>query len=333
MRAAEHERVDVRRASGVEVLLRDETRRRVVGPPLLDERHEQRARRARRTCACGASARIARSYAPEFDRARRCRSRRSRRPSTRRTAARAPGSTTPTTGTGSSARSVGSACAVAVLHATTTAFTPCSEQERGDLAAVAAHRLRALRTVRHARRVAEVEDRLVGQLAHELARDGQPADARVEDADRARGAVGAGAHHASTRNGERRATTRRAHGDLRRAGPTGSRTTNASAPAKRWLNAMTREPVLEMQASRADQGGRELIRGSAPPVAGIGLPAVSTGKLGASVLSPRNAFASAQVERATSRPSRARLLRRRRRAHRSWSGRGATARAPAASSE
>jgi hypothetical protein len=42
------------------------------------------------------------------------------------TAARAPGSTTPMTGTGSSALSTGSACAVAVLQATTIALTPCS---------------------------------------------------------------------------------------------------------------------------------------------------------------------------------------------------------------
>jgi hypothetical protein len=40
------------------------------------------------------------------------------------TAARAPGSTTPITGIVSSWRRTGSACAVAVLQATTTAFTP-----------------------------------------------------------------------------------------------------------------------------------------------------------------------------------------------------------------
>ena len=40
-------------------------------------------------------------------------------------AARAPGSITPTTGTGEAARSASSAWAVLVLHATTTAFTPC----------------------------------------------------------------------------------------------------------------------------------------------------------------------------------------------------------------
>jgi hypothetical protein len=41
-----------------------------------------------------------------------------------RTAARAPGSTTPITGKSNSRVSASSACAVAVLHATTIAFTP-----------------------------------------------------------------------------------------------------------------------------------------------------------------------------------------------------------------
>ena len=41
-----------------------------------------------------------------------------------RTAARAPGSITPTTGTGDRAVRCSSACAVLVLHATTTALTP-----------------------------------------------------------------------------------------------------------------------------------------------------------------------------------------------------------------
>jgi hypothetical protein len=45
-------------------------------------------------------------------------------PEVRSTAARAPGSTTPITGIGSCARSAGSAAAVAVLHATTSIFTP-----------------------------------------------------------------------------------------------------------------------------------------------------------------------------------------------------------------
>ena len=41
------------------------------------------------------------------------------------TAARAPGSITPITGTGDCSRSTVSACAVLVLHATTTSLTPC----------------------------------------------------------------------------------------------------------------------------------------------------------------------------------------------------------------
>ena len=102
------------------------------------------------------------------------------------TAARAPGSTTPITGMSSSSRSAASACAVAVLHAMTMLFTPSLAQEGGDLAAVAPHGIRALRAVRHARRVAEVDDALVRQLANDLVRDRQSADARVEDADGAR---------------------------------------------------------------------------------------------------------------------------------------------------
>ena len=57
-------------------------------------------------------------------------------------------------------------------------------QKAGDLAAVAPHGVGTLRAVRHARRVAEVDDALVRKLAHDFVRDRQPADARVEDADR-----------------------------------------------------------------------------------------------------------------------------------------------------
>jgi hypothetical protein len=45
------------------------------------------------------------------------------------TAAVAPGSTTPMTGSGCSERSASSAWAVAVLQATTTAFTPSSRRK------------------------------------------------------------------------------------------------------------------------------------------------------------------------------------------------------------
>ena len=57
-------------------------------------------------------------------------------------------------------------------------------QKRSDLAAVAAHGVGTLRPVRHARRVAEIHDALVGKLANQLVNDGESADTRVEDADR-----------------------------------------------------------------------------------------------------------------------------------------------------
>jgi hypothetical protein len=90
-----------------------------------------------------------------------------------RTAARAPGSTTPIDRHIELVASVGSACAVAVLHATTMALTPCSMQERADLAAVRA-RSRATWAVRHARRVAEVDQTLARKLAHDRVRDREP---------------------------------------------------------------------------------------------------------------------------------------------------------------
>ena len=51
------------------------------------------------------------------------------------------------------------------------------EQEAGGLGRVAADRGRRLGAVGHARRVAEVEDRLRRQAAPQLADDGEPADA------------------------------------------------------------------------------------------------------------------------------------------------------------
>ena len=98
MRAAEHDRVDLRLGERLEIFARDESRRVAIGPSLLDERHEERARARDRPCARGSIAWIARSYAPDaivpavpIT------------PTTRelvaRIAARAPGSTTPITGT------------------------------------------------------------------------------------------------------------------------------------------------------------------------------------------------------------------------------------------
>ena len=101
----------------------------------------------------------------------------------------------------SSPRSMSSACAVAVLHAMTMLLTPSLGEERRDLAAVAAHGVWALRSVRHARRVAEIHDALVRQLADHLVRDGESADPGVEHADRRGRSTSAVSHHC-----ERRAT-------------------------------------------------------------------------------------------------------------------------------
>src|SRR5213080_2556878 len=65
-------------------------------------------------------------------------------------------------------------------------------EERRDLAAVAPNGFRALRSVGNASGVAEVRDALVRQLSHELVRDSETTDTRVEDANRR-----AGHHQAS----------------------------------------------------------------------------------------------------------------------------------------
>ena len=76
-----------------------------------------------------------------------CRSRRRARSWSPVTSARAPGSMTSITGTGSSARSSSSPAAVAVLQATTTAFTSKSFDEAPrQLVGVPAHLVRRLRT-------------------------------------------------------------------------------------------------------------------------------------------------------------------------------------------
>ena len=54
-------------------------------------------------------------------------------------------------------------------------------QKTGDVLAVPDDGLLALRTVRHAGRVAEVNDALVRQLAYQLAHDSQSAEPGVED--------------------------------------------------------------------------------------------------------------------------------------------------------
>src|SRR4029078_6778173 len=55
-----------------------------------------------------------------------------------------------------------------------------------DLATIPQHRVRALRSVGHARRIAEINDALVGKLGDHLADDRETAHPRIEDAYRVR---------------------------------------------------------------------------------------------------------------------------------------------------
>src|SRR5687767_2505056 len=61
---------------------------------------------------------------------------------------------------------------------------PLREEPFENLQAVAPHRLGRLRAIRDARGIAEVDRRFAGEPLEDGARDGEPADARVEDADR-----------------------------------------------------------------------------------------------------------------------------------------------------
>ena len=79
-----------------------------------------------------------------------------------------------------------------VLQAMTTAFTPWLQQPVEDLEAVAPHRLGRLGAVGHAGGVAEVDGGLVRQALVDGAGHGEPADAGIEDADRARDSWNAG---------------------------------------------------------------------------------------------------------------------------------------------
>ena len=188
VRAAEDQRVELVRARAAPGTRArpGASRRGRSSPPRRAARTA--GRRARRPRAPGASARSAgrtRRSAP----CSRSRSRRRLpRPAVRSRRRRArPGSITPTTGTPTARRpSSGSASALAVLHATTIAFTSRSSRKRDDLAREARHRLLRLVAVGQARDVAEVDELLVGQDAQQLAHDGEPADPRVEDAERAR---------------------------------------------------------------------------------------------------------------------------------------------------
>src|ERR1051325_6317023 len=61
------------------------------------------------------------------------------------------------------------------------------QQVRENLGAVAPHGVRRLRAVGHTGRVAEVDDRLLGQRVEECARDREAAYPGIEDAERRRG--------------------------------------------------------------------------------------------------------------------------------------------------
>ena len=229
VRAAEHERVDRRRrraARGTRAAMR-----RVASwssqPSSTSGTNSGHARAT--TCASGSSARMARSYAPDLmvpavpitpmspRRGRRDRGARAGLDDAdhrhRQLVAQR----------GERVRGGGVARDDDRLHALLA-------QEVGDLAAVAPHRLRALRAVRHARRVAEVDDALVRQLAH---------DSRARRSGRR-------CRSRRRRSGTPRRGPSPGHGQRdrrRRGGPGGSSScagtsqrfaeTNASAPAKR----------------------------------------------------------------------------------------------------
>src|SRR3989442_2927560 len=63
------------------------------------------------------------------------------------------------------------------------------QEIREDLGAVAPDRVRRLRPIRDAGGVPEVDHRLFGQALEQRARDGEAADARIEDAERSGGGL------------------------------------------------------------------------------------------------------------------------------------------------
>ena len=182
VRAPEHERVDLRVEHRLEILARDETRRLVIGPSFLDERNEQRTG-ARRDAHVGIEranrslvrARLDRAHGADHadvpaarrgDRGARARLDDADHRHVHLLAQH-----------GERVRRGRVARDDDALHALVA-------QEAGDLAAVPANGVGTLRTVRHARRVAEVDDALVRELANDFVRDRQSADARIEHADR-----------------------------------------------------------------------------------------------------------------------------------------------------
>ena len=99
------------------------------------------------------------------------------------TAARAPGSTTPITGSEKLALQRRERVRGGRVAGDDDRLDVLRRQELADLATVAPNGVGALRSVREARRVTEVDDPLVRQLPNDLADDGETADAGVEDTD------------------------------------------------------------------------------------------------------------------------------------------------------
>ena len=87
-------------------------------------------------------------------------------------------------------RSAGSAAAVAELHATTSSFAPRASSSSAHLQREALELGLRPGAVGQPGRVGQVQEVLVGQLHEQLVQDGQPADAGVEDGDRARARIG-----------------------------------------------------------------------------------------------------------------------------------------------
>ena len=213
------------------------------------------------TCASGASAWIARTYA--------CERIVPAVPMTpmwpervARTAARAPGSTTPMTGTSSSVAQHRQRVRRRRVARDDDRLDALLEQERADLAAVAPHRLGRLRAVRHARRVAEVDEALDGKLAHDRMRDGEAAEPGVEDADgrgvpRRRRGVRRPASRASRRSpseprGDDRAVGPLLDRDLRRQIPQ-MRGDVRVRPREEVVRDEERDPVLDVAAAHVDE--------------------------------------------------------------------------------
>ena len=184
MRAPEHQHVHTHVVQGVEILVRDELGRGVIEPALFDERHEQRA-------GAGVDGRVGADrldrplVGPAGDRAGR------------------PDHADPS-GLGRLRRRAGAGLdhadqrhggappkIVERLRGDRVArddqrLHAALHEVREDLRTVAPHGLGRLRAVGNARRVAEVDHRLVRQPLEQRARDGEPPDPGVEHPERRR---------------------------------------------------------------------------------------------------------------------------------------------------